>query len=122
LRARSTSPSTAAWSASTRPAAQRKRAGKDTNLDRRVDNLVAAIIGKRHSDDPSLVNLRYQVFSAIAGTVAAAKPTTTAAAVVIHLIGTEQAKPRSSSKHGTPLRTSPTPPVYMPRKSWDLLF
>ena len=75
-------------------AAQRKREDKNTNLDRRVDDLLAAIIGKRYRDDPKLANLRYQVFSAIAGTVAAAKPTTTAAAVVVHLIDTEHAKPK----------------------------
>ena len=73
-------------------AAQRKREGKNTNLDRRVDHLLAAIIGKRYGDDPNLASLRYELFSAIAGTVAAAKPTTTTAAVVVHLIGTEQAK------------------------------
>lgn len=73
-------------------AAERKREDKNTNLDRRVDDLLAAIIGKRYSDDPNLASLRYQVFSAIAGTVAAAKPTTTAAAVVVHLIDTAQAK------------------------------
>jgi hypothetical protein len=75
-------------------AAQRKREGKNTNLDRRVDDLLVAIVGKRYSDDPNLPDLRYQVFSAIAGTVAAAKPTTTAAAVVVHLIDTDQAKPK----------------------------
>ena len=75
-------------------AAQRKREHKNTNLDLRVDDLLAAILGKRYSDDPKLANLRYQVFSAVAGTVAAAMPTTTAAAVVVHLIDTEQANPK----------------------------
>jgi hypothetical protein len=75
-------------------AVRRKHEDKNTNLDRRVDDLLAAIIGKRYSDDPNLANLRYQVFSAIAGTVAAAKPTTTAAALVVHLIDTEQAMPK----------------------------
>jgi hypothetical protein len=75
-------------------AEKRKRDNNNTNLDRRVDGLLAAIIGKHYRDDPNLPNLRYQVFSAIAGTVAAAKPTTTAAAVVVHLIDTKQAKPK----------------------------
>lgn len=74
-------------------AEKRKREGKNTNLDRRVDDLLAAIIGKRYSDDSLLPDLRYQLFSAIAGTVAAATPTTIAAAVVVHLIDTPQAKP-----------------------------
>jgi hypothetical protein len=98
-------------------AAQRKRDDMNTNLDRRVDDLLAAIIGKRYGDDPDLANLRYQLFSAIAGTVAAAKPTTAAAAVVIHLIDTEQAKPQkfvqtrdaSLYKLATPLRALPAP-------------
>jgi hypothetical protein len=41
-------------------AAQRKREDKNTNLDGRVDDLLAAIIRKRYSDDPNLAKLRYQ--------------------------------------------------------------
>jgi hypothetical protein len=73
---------------------QRRLKNLNTNLDRRVDDLLAAIIGKRYTDDPAVAKLRYQWFSAIAGTVAAATSTTTAAAVVVHLIATEQAKPK----------------------------
>ncbi len=65
---------------------RRKERGKNTNLDKRVDDLLTTIIGRTIAADPSLAGLRYQLFSAMAGTVAAAKPTTAAAAVVVHLI------------------------------------
>lgn len=75
-------------------AAKRKRNNLNSNLDLRVDDLLAALIGKRYGDDPALAGLRYQVLSALAGTVAEAAETTTAAAVVIHLLDTRQAKPK----------------------------
>ncbi len=69
-----------------------KQKGDNTNLDKRVDALLLAIVGRSLHDDPSLGGLRYQLFSAIAGTLAAARQDTVAAAVVIHLIRTPLAK------------------------------
>ena len=67
-------------------ARRRVAQGKNTNLDKRVDALLDAIVGKEFDAQPSLAALRYQLFSALAGTVAAATPATAAAAVVVHLI------------------------------------
>jgi hypothetical protein len=76
-------------------AAERRRAeGKNSNLDLRVDGLLDAILGRRMDDDPMVGGLRYQLFSAIAGTVAAATDETTAAAIVVHLIETPHAEPK----------------------------
>jgi hypothetical protein len=72
-------------------AERRKAKGQNTNLDLRVDGLLDAILGRRMGDDPMVAGLRYQLFSAIAGTVAAATDETTAAAVVVHLIETRHA-------------------------------
>jgi hypothetical protein len=66
--------------------------GKSTNLDKRVDALLLAIAGRSIQDDPALGALQYQLFSAVAGTLAAAKEDTVAAAVVVHLIRTPLAK------------------------------
>lgn len=66
--------------------------GKSTNLGKRVDALLLAITGRSLQDDPSLGALRYQLFSAIAGTLAAARKETVAAAVVVHLIRSPLAK------------------------------
>jgi hypothetical protein len=76
--------------------AARARTARDenTNLDLRVDGLLDSILGKRVDDDPRIAGLRYQLFSALAGTVAAAPEDTVAAAVVIHLIDTPQADAR----------------------------
>ncbi|MDO9410085.1 hypothetical protein [Patulibacter sp.] len=68
-------------------------AGKNTNLDTRVDELLAGIFGRGIAEDPTLGALRYQLLSAVAGTVAAADDNTIGAAVVVHLISTPQAKP-----------------------------
>ena len=75
-------------------ARRREDRGENTNLDKRVDDLLAAIIGRTIEADPSLAGLRYQLFSAIAGTVAAAKPATAVAAVVVHLVKS----PRANAK------------------------
>jgi hypothetical protein len=66
--------------------------GKSTNLGKRVDALLLAIAGRSLQDDPSLGALRYQLFSAVAGTLAAARDDTVAAAVVVHLVRTPLAK------------------------------
>lgn len=66
--------------------------GKSTNLGKRVDALLLAIAGRSLEDDPSLGALRYQLFSAVAGTLAAARQDTVAAAVVVHLVRTPLAK------------------------------
>lgn len=79
----------------------RKRKHLNSNLDLRVDGLLAVLLGKHYADDPKLADLRYQVLSALAGTVAEASETTTAAAVVIHLIDTPQAKPEKSRETRT---------------------
>lgn len=60
--------------------------GKSTNLGKRVDALLLAIAGRSLQDDPSLGAVRYQLFSAVAGTLAAAREHTVAVAVVVHLI------------------------------------
>jgi hypothetical protein len=67
-------------------ARKRAHAGKNTNLDKRLDNLLDVIIGTSMGAEPSIAGLRYQLFSALAGTVAAASGATAAAAVVVHLI------------------------------------
>lgn len=66
--------------------------GKSSNLGKRVDALLLAIAGRSLKDDSSLGALRYQLLSAVAGTLAAAKEDTVAAAVVIHLIRSPLAK------------------------------
>jgi hypothetical protein len=60
----------------------------NTNLDKRVDGLLDALLGKRVADAPAVGALRYQLFSALAGTVAAATAATEAAALVVHLVET----------------------------------
>jgi hypothetical protein len=84
-------------------AARRKAKGQRTNLDRRVDGLLDAILGRRINNDPEVGGLRYQLFSAIAGTVAAATAETAAAAVVVHLIETPYAEPRKFAQTRKPV-------------------
>jgi hypothetical protein len=74
-------------------AAATRAKGENTNLDHRVDGLLAGIFGRSITDDPALGAIRYQLLSAIAGTVAEAAGNTVGAAVVVHLIKTPQAKP-----------------------------
>ena len=74
-------------------ARKRKAQGKNSNLDQRIDDLLGAIVGTTIAEQPELGRLRYQLFSAIAGTIAAATPTTAAVAVVVHLIRSDLAKP-----------------------------
>jgi hypothetical protein len=62
--------------------------GKSSNLAKRVDALLLAVAGRSLQDDPVLGKLRYQLFSAVAGTLAAAREDTVAAAVVVHLVRT----------------------------------
>ena len=76
------------------PPAHTKKPPRATNLDKRVDGLLDALLGIRVADAPAIGKLRYQLFSALAGTVAAATPDTAAAAVVIHLIDTPLADPK----------------------------
>jgi hypothetical protein len=71
-----------------------KAQGKDTNLDKRINALLAAILGTTVPPDPHVYDLRYQLFTALAGTVAAATTDTAAVAVVIHLIRTPFAEPK----------------------------
>jgi hypothetical protein len=75
-------------------ATKRRQAGLDTNLNTRVDGLLDAILGQRVEDDAGIGRLRYQFFSGIAGTVAAADQSTVGAAFVVHMIETPQAHPR----------------------------
>ncbi len=75
-------------------AAKRRQAGLNTNLATRVDGLLDAILGRRVHDDLAIGKLRYQFFSGIAGTVAAADEFTVGAAFVVHLIETTQADVR----------------------------
>lgn len=72
-------------------AAARRAKGQNTNLDRRVDALLDAFAGRRVTDDPALGALRYQLFSGLAGTLAAA-PAAKAAVFVVHLIRTPLAR------------------------------
>ncbi len=51
-----------------------------------------AIAGRSLQDDPSLGALRYQLFSAVAGTLAAVREDAVAVAVVVHLVRTPLAK------------------------------
>lgn len=69
-------------------AERRKQKDKNTNLDKRIDGLLLAIAGRSLDDDPGLGGLRYQLFTAVAGTLAAAREDTVTAAVVVHLIRT----------------------------------
>ena len=71
----------------------RIKRGQNTNLHKRVDDLLETIAGTSLSTNPELAHLHYQLFSAIAGTAAAATSTTVAAAVVVHLINSPLAKP-----------------------------
>ena len=54
-------------------AARPRPPGKSTNLGKRVDALLLAIAGRSLQDDSTLGALRYQLFSAVAGTLAAAR-------------------------------------------------
>lgn len=74
-------------------ASARRAAGKNTNLDKRLDGLLHAIAGHQLEDKPQLGRLRYQLFSAVAGTLAAATEETAAVALVIHLIASPRANP-----------------------------
>src|SRR3954447_15272204 len=87
-------------------AASRRAKGQNTNLDKRVDALLADIAGGSVRQTPGLSSLRYQLFSAIAGTVAAAEADTVAAAVVVHLIRAPKAKLENSMPREPPWRTS----------------
>ena len=71
-----------------------KAEGKNTNLEKRINHLLAAILGATAAHDLRVGDLRYQLFTAIAGTVAAATANTFAVAVVIHLIRTPFAQPK----------------------------
>ena len=75
-------------------AAATKQRGDNTNLDLRVDGLLTSLAGRSLAEDPRLGGLRYQLFSALAGTLAAANEETKAVAVVVHLIETPVADPR----------------------------
>jgi hypothetical protein len=70
-------------------ATKRKEQGENSNLDKRVDELLDVIVGRPY--DSPLAGLRYQLLSAIAGTAAAAGSSTRAAAVVVHLIKSSHA-------------------------------
>ena len=73
-------------------AAARKAKGLNTKLDRRIDELLQAFAGRQLVEDAALGGLRYQLFSGVAGTLAAATGETRAAAFVVHLIQTTTAK------------------------------
>lgn len=74
-------------------AATRKAMGQKTNLARRVNELLEAFAGRQLVEEPALGGLRYQLFSGIAGTLAAATSETKAAAFIVHLIQTPSTKP-----------------------------
>ncbi len=74
-------------------AEQLKRSGKNTNLDKRVRDVFQALAGRPFDPASADGQLRYQLFSAIAGTLAAATEKTQAAVMLVHLIETPQADP-----------------------------
>jgi hypothetical protein len=66
-----------------RDGAQKRRdAGEATNAPARLENLVRAIVGSSLVESPELIGLRYQLFSALAGTLAAAQEEGAAQAVL----------------------------------------
>lgn len=77
-----------------RPRAPRKR----SNLAKLVGALLLATAGRSLQNDPALGKPRYQLFSAVAGTLAAAREDTVA--VVVHAIRTPLAKEADLSKVG----------------------
>jgi hypothetical protein len=64
--------------------------GKPTNAHFRLDELTTALVGATLSTSPELAPLRYQLFSAVAGTLAAAEPDSAQAAFVVHEFITER--------------------------------
>lgn len=64
--------------------------GKTTNAHLRLDELTTALVRVTSSKEQGLMQLRYQLFSAVAGTLAAAEPDSTHAVFVVHEFITER--------------------------------
>lgn len=68
--------------------------GKATNAHLRLDELTTALAGVTSSEAHELLPLRYQLFSAVAGTLAAAERDSTQAVFVVHEFITEKTDAR----------------------------
>lgn len=68
--------------------------GAVTNAHLSLDALTTALVGVTSSMAPELMRLRYQLFSGVAGTLAAAERHSAQAAFVVHEFVTNKTKPR----------------------------
>ena len=82
--------------------AAKREMGKPTNAPQRLAGLLEDIAGSSLATSPSLADLRYQLFSAVAGTLAAAADDETAA-FVVHEFATHLTTPRKRSANRTAL-------------------
>ena len=104
-----------------RAAAEKKReANKPTNAPERLDSLLAALAGAERVSAPELADLRYQLFSATAGTLAAANDHEASRAVfVVHELQTAVADAAAQAENANSLADFVEVALGLPRPDGD---
>lgn len=76
---------------------QRRAAGESTDAPERLHGLLSALAGTSLEETQELGKLRYQLFAAVAGTLAATDETGSRAAFVVHELRTPAADPEAQA-------------------------